>query len=237
MPESGQDPFNPCGGGGGGFGGGGRGGGGGATAGPLVYPGTYTVQMLVAGKVVDSKPMRVSADPAVQMTDAQAKRYYDVAMDLHDMHRRAMEMANALNQVYPQMTDIGGKIGGMANVPAAVKPQFDAANKEFDAIRVKFGVPPPQGGGGGGRGGGGGGFGGGAAPSPADLAARVAAVKGLVLAFQDTPSDSAMRQYTDVKAALPKAILDGNAFLVKAMTLSQALKKHDLALTVPSPVK
>ena len=124
-----------------------------------------------------------------------------------------------------------------ANVPAAVKTQFDAANKEFDAVRVKFGVPPPAGGGGG-RGGGGGGFGGGApAASSADVVARVAAVKGLLLAFQDNPSDTVVRQYTDVKATLPKAILEGNAFLVKAMTLSQALKAHNLTLTVPAPVK
>jgi hypothetical protein len=30
---------------------------------------------------------------------------------------------------------------------------------------------------------------------------------------------------------------DGNAFLVKAMTVSQALKKYDVALNVPAPIK
>jgi len=233
QPASGVDPFNPCG-GGGGFGG--FGGGGGAQ-GPLVYPGTYNVVMMAGGKVVDTKPIRVMADPSVQMTDLQAKRYFDTVMDLHDMQRRGTEMATALNQLYPQMTDIAGKIQGMGNVPAPVKAQFDAANKDFEGIRAKFGVPPQPAGAGGGRGGGGGFGGGGAAPDPANVLARAGAVKGQMLSFQDTPSDTLMRQYTDVKQQLPRAITDANAFLVRAMTLSQALKAHGIALTVPAPVK
>ena len=43
--------------------------------------------------MVDTKPMRVIADPAMQMTDVQAKRYYDVVVDLHEMQRRGSEMA------------------------------------------------------------------------------------------------------------------------------------------------
>ena len=235
-PRPGVDPFNPCGGGAGGFGGGGFGGGGGAA--PLVMPGTYNVAMMIAGKVVETKSIKVMADPAWQMTDVQLKRYNDVVLDLHDMQRRGTEMTIALNTLYTQMTDIAGKIGGMTNVPAAVKAQFDAANKEFDAIRVKFGVPPAAGAGGGGRGGGGGGFGGGGgAPNDNDLVARAGNVKSQIMSFVETPSASLMKRYDDVKLALPKAILDGNAFLVKAMTLSQTLKKHDVALTVPAPVK
>ncbi len=56
--------------------------------------------------------------------------------------------------------------------------------------------------------------------------------------FHDTPSDTLLRRLTDLRAALPKAIAEANAFLVtKAMPLSAALKKHDVALTVPAPVK
>jgi photosystem II stability/assembly factor-like uncharacterized protein len=235
LPESGVDPVNPCGGGGGGFGG--FGGGGGATAGPLVYSGTYTVSLSVGGKVVDSKPMKVMADPAVQMNDLQAKRYYDIVSDLHELHRRGAEMTAALNPLYTQMTEVGGKIKGMSDVPDAVKAQFDAVNKEFDAVRVKFGVPPPPPPQGGGGRGGGGGFGGGAPANPADLVARTGAVKAQIMSFQDTPSEALVKQYNDVKVALPKAILDANAVLVKAMTLSQTLKKSNVTLTVPGPVK
>jgi hypothetical protein len=160
-------------------------------------------------------------------------------MDLHDMQRRGTQMANALNPFYTQMTDIAGKIGGMANVPAAVKTQFETVNKEFDAVRVKFGVPPPppQAGGGRGGGGGGGGRGGGAGgPSP-DLVSRTATVKSQIANIWEMPSDALLKQYQDVMQSLPKAIAEANALLVKAMPLSQALKKYDVTLTVPSPVK
>ena len=128
----------------------------------------------------------------------------------------------------------------MANVPDAGKTQFEAVNKEFDAVRVKFGVPragpagwrrrrtrrrwwlaavaaPPA--------------------NPNDLVARAGTVKAQIMSFQDMPSDTLVKQYNDVKLALPRAIAEANALLTKAMTLSQALKKYDVALTVPSPVK
>jgi hypothetical protein len=44
-------------------------------------------------------------------------------------------------------------------------------------------------------------------------------------------------QYNDVKADLPKAIADANAWLGRAATVSQALKKSDITLTVPPVVK
>jgi hypothetical protein len=204
-------------------------------------PGTYNVALIVDGKTVETKPLKIVSDPAVQMTDVQRRRYNDIVMDLHDLQRRGTQMTNALNPFYTQMTDIAGKIGGMSNVPAAVKTQFETVNKEFDAVRVKFGVPPPPpqagGGRGGGGGGGGGGRGGGAAGPNPDLVNRAGTVKGQIANIWEMPSDALLKQYNDVKLALPKAIADANALLVKAMPLSQALKKYDVTLTVPSPVK
>jgi hypothetical protein len=148
-------------------------------------------------------------------------------------------MSNALGQVYPQMTELAGKLAG-SSAPAATKTQFEAVNKEFDAVRVKFGVPAGGGAaaGGPGGGGGGGGRGGGAPPpNPSDIVGRLNSTRALLMAFQDNPSDFVVRNYNDLKLALPKAITEGNAFLVKAMSLSQALKKSDMTLTVPAPVK
>jgi len=200
-------------------------------------PGTYNVALVVDGKTVETKPLKIVGDPGVTMTDLQRRRYNEIVMDLHDMQRRGTQMTNALNPFYTQMTDIAGKIGGMSNVPAPVKAQFEALNKEFDAVRVKFGVPPPPPQAGGGRGGGGGGFGGGGGGSNTDVVNRAGNLKAAVSGIWEMPSDSLVKQYNDVKLALPKAIADANALLVKAMPVSQALKKYDLALTVPSPVK
>jgi hypothetical protein len=233
LPQSGYMPANPCGGGGGGGGRGGFGGGGGGVAGPHVLPGTYNISLVVDGAVVDTKPLMVVADPAVQFTEAERKRYYDISMDLHEMHRRGIDAMAALNTVYSQMAEVEGKIG---SVPPAVKTQFDTFKKDFDAVRVKFGVPPQAGGGGGGRGGGGRG-GGGGAPDPENVLARLTAVKDQVLGIWETPSDYNIKRYTDVKAALPRAVTEANGVLMRAMTLSQALKAHNITLNVPAPVR
>jgi len=230
QPASGIDPTNPC----GGAGGGGFGGGGGANQGPLVLPGSYNVSLTVDGKSVGTKPMRVVLDPANQLSDVQRKRYYDIVMDLHQMQTRGVEAARAVMPLHTQMTDIAGKIGGMANVPDAVKTQFAAVQKEWDAVRAKFGVPPAVGAAGGGRGGG---FGGGAPVNNTDVVGRAGNVKGQIMAFYDMPSTSLMNQYADVRLALPRAITELNAFLVKATSLSQALAKNGVTLTVPTAVK
>jgi hypothetical protein len=201
-------------------------------------PGTYNVALIVDGKAIETKPLKIVGDPAVQMTDVQRRRYNDIVMDLHDLQRRGTQMTNSLNPFYTQMTDIAGKIGGMANVPPAVKTQFETVNKEFDAVRVKFGVPPPPPQAGGGRGGGGGGGGGrGGGPPSQDLVSRTGNVKAAIANIWEMPSDALLKQYNDVKLALPKALADANALLLKAMPLSQALKKYDVTLTVPAPVK
>jgi hypothetical protein len=282
QPEPGYSAVNPCAGGGpapaGGGGGGGRGGGGASTQGPLVLPGTYNVALMVDGKLVETKPMKVVLDPEIQMTDAQRKRYYEVVMDLHDMQRHGAQVTEALRPLDSQMGDVSAKVKDSKSVPDAVKTQFEALSKEYDGIKEKFGVGAvPAGGGRGGRGGGrggaggaapaggaaggagggagaaagteaapggaqggggGGGFGGGgAAPNPNDLVSRAGTVKSAILAFTEMPSETLVKQYNDVKVALPKAIADTNAFLIKAMTMSQTLKKYDITLTVPAPVK
>jgi hypothetical protein len=202
-----------------------------------VLPGTYNVSLLIDGKAVDTKPLTVVLDPANQMTEAQRRRYFDVAMELHELHRRGAEIATALTQIHGQLGELGPKVQGMTDVPDAVKGQFAAFQKEFDAVRVKFGVPMEQGGGGfGGRGGGGRGGGGGGGGDN-DVLGRTATVKSQILAFYDLPSDALLRQHTDVKAELPKAIAEANTVLTRAAALSQALARHNVTLTVSPPVK
>jgi photosystem II stability/assembly factor-like uncharacterized protein len=249
-PASGYLPMNPCGGdGGGGRGGGGGGGfGAGGGAAPHAAPGTYSVALVIDGKVADTKPLRVILDPAVKFTpETQEKRYFDITADLHELHRRATEAAGALNLLHGQMAAAATKLKELSNVPAGTKTQFDVVQKEFDAVRVKFGVPLQVGGGGGGFGGRGGGRGGGGGPGgpgagetqaeSQDLLERIGTVKGQISAIWETPSDALMKQYGDAKLALPKAVTEANALLIKAMALGQALKKHDITLTVPSPIK
>jgi hypothetical protein len=227
QPGVGYLPANPCGGGGGG--GGGFGGGGGGAA-PSVAPGTYTVALVADGKTIESKPLKVVLDPAVASTDQMATRYFAVAADLHSMQRRAMAISTALNTMYPQMADIASKIDARSDIPATVKTQFAALNRDFNAVRRKFGVPPQPTNVGGGRGGRGGG---GPPADTADVVNRTATLKNQIQGIWEIPSETLARQYADAKLSVPKAIAEGNAFLTKAAPLSAALKKYDLTLTVP----
>jgi photosystem II stability/assembly factor-like uncharacterized protein len=232
QPEPGYMPMNPCGAIGGGRGGGGGFGGGGGVQGPMVVPGTYNVALVVDGKTIETKTMKIVADPLEQMTALERKKHFDTAYDLHEMQRRGNAMTAALQSLYTQLNDNKAKLDA---APADVKAALTAFNKDFDAVRPKFGVPPPAPAAG--APGGGGGRGGGAPVDPNNIAAKAGTAKGNVMAFTDTPSDTAMRQYADVKLALPKAIAEGNAVITKATALAATLKKADVTLTVPSTVK
>ncbi len=230
QPDPGYMPMNPCGGAFANRGGGGAGGGG--QEGPIVLPGAYTVALVVDGKTVETKTLKIVADPLDQMNDVQRRRNFDMAMDLHDMQKRGGAMTAALQSIYTQLNDNKAKLDA---APVDVKAAVAAFNKDFDAVRPKFGVPPPAAPAGGF--GGGGGRGGGAPPDPNNVAAKTATAKGGVMAFTDVPSDTTVKQYTDVKLALPKAIAEGNAVIAKAQSLATTLKKVDVTLTVPATVK
>lgn len=230
LPASGYMPDDPCsdgttagrGGGFGGFGGGGN-------AGPHVPPGTYTVALVAGGRTLDSKPMRIIMDPEARLTASERTRWNAITAELHDAQRRGNEIQHKLNTLHPQMTDIAGKIGGLANVPAPVKSQFEALNRNYEAVRVKFGVPVAAGAPG--RGGGGGGRGGGAADQ--NVLARVAASKAAIMSIWEPPSDAVNRQASAARGALQGAITEANALLARARTVSAALRPHNLTLNVP----
>jgi hypothetical protein len=218
-------------GGGGGFGGGALGG-----PGPYVLPGTYTVALTSGGKVLDSKPLKIVFDPDVHFAPTEAARYNAMVMDLHALQRRATAAAVALNALYPQMGAVSKQLGEKPDVPANVKAQFAALEKQLDSVRAKFGVPLPAPGGRGGGGGGGGGGRGGAA-DPENVLARVSALKQSLMGVWEPPSAALVQQYESVKVALPKAVAGANAVLARAASVSGALARYDVTLTVSPAAK
>jgi len=232
LPVSGYMPADPCssgepGGRGGGFGGFG----GGGNAGPQVPPGSYTVALVAGGRTLDSKPLRIIMDPAARLNAGDRARWNAITAELHDAQRRGNEVQASLNMLHPQMTDIAAKIGGMANVPASAKSQFESLNKDYEAVRVKFGVPSGLAAPGRGGGGGGGGRGGGAPDQNA--LARVAASKATIMGIWEPPSDAVSRQAASARTALMAAITEANALLARARTVSTTLRPHQLTLNVP----
>jgi hypothetical protein len=242
VPSAGYLPMNPCatpgdsttggrGGGGGGFGGGGGLGG----PAPYVMPASYTVALVSGAKVLDSKPIKLVFDPDVHFAPGEHERYNTIVSDLHAIQRRGVAMATALNALYPQMTEAAKSVSEKSDIPVNVKSQFESLNKEFDAIRKKFGVPTNAGAGG--RGGGGGGGGRGGAADPDNVLAKTSTLKNQLAGVWEAPSAASVKQYNDVKIALPKAVADGNAFLGKAGAVAQTLAKYGVTLKVPSSVK
>lgn len=221
------DPFGAgCGAAGGGGGGGGRGGGGGGNVGPFVLPGTYSVSLLVDGKTVETKPLKVIADPEVALTDAERKALFDRAMEMHELHTRAIETARALSPLDAQAQNVAKEVASRADVPADVKAQFEAFRKELAAVVPKFITGPGAGGGQfGGVGGGGG------APTP-NVITRITQAKGGLMGGM-LPTAITMNAYAEAKTMTPAAIGEANAVLAQAPAVSAALTKYNLKLDVP----
>ena len=207
-------------------GGGGGFGGGPTVAGPFVPGGTYTVALVVDGKTVDTRPLRVTEDPEVVLTSVERKKQFDLATEMHELQRRVAAAATAHASIARETTELSKTIAARGDIPAEVKSAFDAFGKDVAALDDKLALPAP------GRGGAGGGRGG----AEESLLAKIGRAKnGLMGGMQ--PGQQIMRAYTESKAEAPKAIADLNALLAKATTMSATLAKYNLKLDVPAAVK
>jgi hypothetical protein len=212
-------PVANAGGGGGGFGGGPN------LNGPYVIGGVYTISLIVDGKTIESKPLRVNEDPDVVLTAVERKRMFDQAMEIHALQPRLTEATTAFTALTRQLADATTAVAGKSDVPADVKASLEALTKEVAGLAPKLAAPA------GGRGGGGGGRG-----NNESLTAKLGQAKNGLTAGMP-PADPTVRAYTEVKAQTPRAIADLNAAIAKATTLSAALAKSNVTLTVPAPVK
>jgi photosystem II stability/assembly factor-like uncharacterized protein len=228
LAPAGYLPVDPCDlsgeqGSGGGFGGGG----GGANAGPFVTPGTYNVALLVNGTTVDTKPITIIMDPAVDLAGVERVAYDEMLLSLHELQGRGNEMAGVLDGVYAQVVDISGTIDDMEDVPAEVKEDFTSFQEAFDELRVKFGVPIPAGGGGrrgfGRRGGG----------DPANVLARIGSLKSSISSFWEAPSHALVNQFYEAGPLLATAMGEAEESLEWARALAATLGEYDMTLTVP----
>jgi photosystem II stability/assembly factor-like uncharacterized protein len=226
LADPGYLSANPCDlgedeGGGGGFGGSG------ANAGPFVTPGTYDVALVVNGTTVDTKPMHIIMDPAVELSGVERVAYDEMLLSLHELQRRGTEMAGHLDALYAQVVEISGTISDMEDVPDDVKAQFSTFKEAFDELRVKFGVPMPAGGSGRGR------FGRRGGGDPANVLARTSSLKSNIMSFWEAPSGALVSQFYEVRPLLDTAIVEAEVCLDRARTLAPTLEDYDLTLAVP----
>jgi hypothetical protein len=150
---------------------------------------------------------------------------------LHEAQARGNDVQAKLNSLHPQMGTAVTTLASSASVPANVKTQFDALNRDYEAVRVKFGVPSGGAAAPGRGGGGGGGRGGGAADQ--NVLARVAAAKAAIMGIWEPPSAAMTRQASSAQSALAAAIAEANGVLARARTMSATLRAHNVTLNVP----
>ena len=187
------------GGGGGGFGGGGN-------NGPFVLPGTYRATLSVDGKDANTVNVVVTGDRDIQITDADRKVWYDTAAALHQMQRRANDLADTVNDAWTQFQNLQQQTR-TRTVPANLKGQLDAVAKELEGARRRLGLA------------GGGGF----AAAQENVRGRIGQVKNGIMAATAHPTEVQMRQYKELQSALPKLEAEVKAAVAKVAPLARDL--------------
>lgn len=208
--------------------GGGRGGGGfgagGGNAGPWVLAGTYNVSLIVDGKTIETKPLRVADDPDVGLTAMQRKQMYDMAMELHALQRQAGDASEAVTSLNRQLGELADNVSGNTSIPADVKASFDGLKKDVSDLAPQL-APPPAG-----RG-----FGGGRGAANTSVLGRIGQAKNGMMAGM-WPTAQVMKDYADAKVDAPKLIANANGLVTRASALSASLAKFNVMLTAPQPV-
>ena len=205
------------GGGGGGFGGGGN-------NGPNVLPGEYRVTLVVDGKDVATKSLRVTGDKDMPMTDADRKTWHDTALNLHDMQRVANSAAEAVSTLATQLTAAEALLKTAANAPAAAKSAITDANTKLTDLRRRLGLN--QGGGGGG------GFGG----QQGNVRGQLGQTKGQIMGSTSLPTAQQVRASVELREDLAKVITDTNELIAAVPAIYDALGASGAKPTALKPV-
>ncbi|MDP2052124.1 MAG: hypothetical protein Q8L75_00705, partial [Acidobacteriota bacterium] len=194
-----------------GAGGAGGAGGGGGNNGPNVMPGEYRVTLVVDGKDVATKSVRVSGDKDMPMTDAERKTWHDTALGLHDLQRVANAAAEAVTTLGTQVTAAEALVKTAANVPAAGKAALADVNTKLADLRRRLGVGQGQGGGGG--------FGG----QQANTRGQLGQTKGQIMNSTSMPTVQQLRIAGELREDMVKLVDDTNALMTAVPALYDAL--------------
>ncbi|HYB97444.1 MAG TPA: hypothetical protein VEC39_20900 [Vicinamibacterales bacterium] len=206
------------GGGGGGFGGGGN-------NGPNVMPGDYRVTLVVDGKDVATKTVRVSGDKDMPMTDAERKTWHDTALHLHDLQRLANAAAETVTTLATQLTAAETLLKSAANPPAAAKNAVTDANTKLSDLRRRLGLNPQQGGGGGGFGG-----------QQGNVRGQLGQVKGQVMNSTSMPTAQQLRQTGELREDMTKLVADTNELITAVPAIYDALGASGAKPTALKPI-
>jgi hypothetical protein len=213
----------PQAGGAGGGGGGGGGFGGGGLDGPFVLPGTYQVSLKVEDKEAATNSFTVVGDPEIQISAEDRKIWFDTAVQLHGLQKTMNEAAERVTELNEKIKAIQQALKDNPSAPAALKTKVEDFAKKFEPVGRRFGI---------------------GAENPFEtgnferlnenLRFRFGGLKGGVIGSTSRPTDTQMRQTTEIRPVLEKAVLEANA-LINA--LPALLKELADAGIYPAPVK
>jgi len=206
------------GGGGGGFGGGGN-------NGPNVLPGEYRVTLVVDGKDIVTKPVRVTGDKDMPMTDAERQTWHDTTLRLHDLQRVANAAAEAVTTLGAQVTAAEALLKTAANVPVAGKTALADVNTKLADLRRRLGVGQPQGGGGGGGGG-----------QQANVRGQLGQTKGQIMGSTSNPTAQQVRVAGELREDMVKLVSDTNDLIAAVPAMYDALGATGAKPTALAPV-
>ncbi|NNE66633.1 MAG: hypothetical protein HKN33_08700 [Pyrinomonadaceae bacterium] len=101
---------------------------GGPPRGPQVLPGTYTAEVFVGTESIGKTSVVVEVDPTVQITSAQLKEQFDLAMKLRDMNSELNKKLRALDSVRKQSLQIEQLAKDRVD---GIKPDLSKAFKNY----------------------------------------------------------------------------------------------------------
>jgi photosystem II stability/assembly factor-like uncharacterized protein len=199
----------------GGGGGGGGGFGGGGLNGPNVIPGEYRVTLVVDGKDVSTKTVRVNGDPEMPMTDADRRTLHDTALGLHQLQQVANSAAEAVTTLGPQVQAAEAMLKAAGNGSAT--GAIGDLNTRLADLRRRLGVG--TGGGGQGGGGGGGGFGG----QQQNVRGQIGQLKGQIMGSTSLPTTQQVRTAGELREDMLKLIQETNDLIASVPALYDKL--------------
>lgn len=196
--------------------GGGRGG-----RAPFMLPGDYQVTLVVNGRVVNTRSLRVAGDPLSPITEQDRRLWHDVSLALHRLQHVAGEAAARVADLSEHLRAVQSLVSQAANPSPALREWAGALDRQLASLRRSLAVPapgepPPSG-----RGGGAGGV----PPVPFQLAN----VKGQLLASTSKPTATQLRLAREAREDLATAITAINRIISTDMpAVYQALGQPQL---------
>ena len=221
--------------GGPGGGGGGGGFGGGGNNGPNVLPGDYAVTLVVDGKDVATKTVRVSGDSDMPMTDAERKTWHDTALGLHELQKVANDAVAAVTELDTQIAAVDTMSKSAANLPAAAKTAITNAQTKLADLSRRLGVvtlQPTPAGAEAAPFEGGGGFGG----QQQTVRGQIGQVKGQIMGSTSMPTAQQIRIAGEVREDLAKVVTDTNGLIEAVSALYDAVGASNLKPAARAPV-